>query len=145
MAARSGRSDNTSASGLKPLAAWLRLNDAGQQALLADWLTGALVADSLEEALARRSELQPGQTLYVASGHAVTAHSVSFYAPDNEQAGLLARAQEIENLDKALKAQQLIAEQTRAALVRAEAACSDASQRLVSFLMTVTGFIVIAA
>ena len=118
--------------GFKPLAGLLRLNDAGQQALLADWLTGALVADSLEEALARRSELQPGQTLYVASGHAVTAHSVSFYAPDNEQAGLLARAQEIENLDKALKGQQLIAEQTRAALVRAEAACSDASQRLVS-------------
>jgi len=118
--------------GFKPLAALLRLNDAGQQALLADWLHGAWVADSLEEALARRSELQPGQTLYVASGHAVTAHSVSFYAPDNEQAGLLARAQEIENLDKALKAQQLIAEQARAALVRAEAAYSDASQRLVA-------------
>ena len=115
----------------RPLSGLLRLNDAGQQALLADWLHGALVADSLEEALARRSELQPGQTLYVASGHAVTAHSVSFYAPDNEQAGLLARAQEIENLDKALKAQQLIAEQARAALVRAEAAYSDASQRLV--------------
>ncbi len=118
--------------GFKPLAALLRLNDAGQQALLADWLHGAWVADSLEEALARRSELQPGQTLYVASGHAVTAHSVSFYAPDNEQAGLLARAQEIENLDKALKAQQLIAEQARAALVRAEASYSDASQRLVA-------------
>ncbi len=127
----SGAPASVTPAGFKPLSALLRLNDAGQQALLSDWLHGALVADSLEEALARRSELQPGQTLYVASGHAVTAHSVSFYAPDNEQAGLLARAQEIENLDKALKAQQLIAEQARAALVRAEAAYSDASQRLV--------------
>jgi chromosome segregation protein len=57
---------------------------------------------------------------------------VSFYAPDSEQAGLLARAQEIENIDKQLKAQVLIAEQARSALIRAEAAYTDASQRLVS-------------
>jgi chromosome segregation protein len=35
---------------------------------------------------------------------------VSFYAQDSEQAGLLARAQEIENLDKQLRAQALISE-----------------------------------
>jgi chromosome segregation protein len=57
---------------------------------------------------------------------------VSFYAPDSEQAGLLARAQEIENLDKQIKAQVLIAEQARATLVRAEAAYTEASQRLVN-------------
>jgi chromosome segregation protein len=38
--------------------------------------------------------------IYVPSGHAVSAHSVSFYAQDSEQSGLLARAQEIEHLDK---------------------------------------------
>jgi len=118
--------------GLTPLAARLRLNDAALQALMADWLQGAFAADSLDDALARRAGLQPGQAIYVPAGHAVTAHSVSFYAPDSEQAGLLARAQEIENLDKALKAQALIAEQARAALVRAEAAYSDAASRLVS-------------
>ncbi|GLS12944.1 chromosome segregation protein SMC [Hydrogenophaga electricum] len=118
--------------GAKPLADWLRLHDAGLQALLADWLHGCLTAPTLEEALALRAQLQPGQTVYVPSGHAVSAHSVSFYAPDSEQAGLLARAQEIENLDKQLKAQVLIAEQSRTALVRAEAAYSDASQRLVA-------------
>jgi chromosome segregation protein len=31
--------------------------------------------------------------------------SVSFYAPDSEQAGLLARAQEIENLERQQRAQ----------------------------------------
>ncbi|MFN3736420.1 chromosome segregation protein SMC [Hydrogenophaga sp.] len=118
--------------GLKPLAAWLRLNDASLQALLNDWLHGAFTVATLEEALAQREHLQPGQTVYVPSGHAVSAHSVSFYAPDSEQSGLLARAQEIENLDKALKAQVLLAEQARAALVRAEAAYADASQRLVA-------------
>ena len=127
-----GAAASAGSSGLKPLAAWLRLNDAAQQALLAEWLHGCLTAPSLEEALAQRERLQAGEVIFVASGHAVTAHSVSFYAPDSEQAGLLARAQEIENIDKQLKAQVLIAEQARAALIRAEAAYTDASQRLVS-------------
>lgn len=118
--------------GLKPLADWLRLNDAGQKALLADWLQGCWTAPSLDEAMALRSQLQAGEAVYVPAGHVVSAHSVGFYAPDSEQAGLLARAQEIENLDKQLKAQVLIAEQARAALVRAEAAYTDASQRLVA-------------
>ncbi len=118
--------------GLPRLADLLRLNDAGQKALLADWLHGCYTANSLEDALAAREKLQPGEAIYVKTGHAVTAHSVSFYAQDSEQAGLLARQQEIENLEKQLRAQVLITEESRSALVRAEAAYSDASQRLAS-------------
>ncbi len=128
----SGAGSANSASGLKPLTDWLRLNDAAQQALLGEWLHGCLSAPSLEDALAQRQQLQPGQVIYAASGHAVTAHSVSLYAPDSEQAGLLARAQEIENLEKELRAQVLMADQARTHLIRAEAAYTDASQRLVS-------------
>ncbi|MCD6666417.1 MAG: chromosome segregation protein SMC [Hydrogenophaga sp.] len=116
----------------KALSDWLRVTDASQKALLDEWLQGCLTAATLDEALGRRHELQPGQVIFVPAGHAVTAHSVSFYAPDSEQAGLLARAQEIENLDKQLKAQVLITEQARTALVRAEAGYADASQRLVA-------------
>ena len=115
---------------LKPLADLLRLNDAGVAALLGDWLQHCYTAEKLDEALAARERLLPGDVIYVMSGHAVTRHSVSFYAPDSEQAGLLARAQEIENLDKELRAQVLISEEARAALVRAEAAYADAAQRL---------------
>ena len=57
-------------------------------------------------------------------------HSVSFYAPDSEQAGLLARAQEIENLGMELRAQVLISDEARSVLLRAEAAYADAAQRL---------------
>ena len=112
------------------LADMLRLHDAGQRAVLTDWLRGCYTATSLEEALARRIQLAPGELIFVKAGHAVGLHSVSFYAPDSEQAGLLARAQEIDNLDKQLRAQTLITDETRAALVRAEAAYADASQRL---------------
>lgn len=120
------------AAALPRLSDLLRLNDAGQKALLADWLSGCYTAPSFEEALAARDKLKAGEVIYVRSGHAVSAHSVSFYAQDSEQAGLLARAQEIENLEKQLRAQALIAEEARAALIRAEAAYSDASQRLVT-------------
>ena len=127
-----GAAPARSASGLKPLSDWLRLHDAGLTALFADWLQGCLTADNLEDAMAHRAQLQSGEVIYVPSGHAVSANSVSFYAPDSEQAGMLARAQEIDNLDKQLKAQLLIAEQARSSLIRAEAAYTDASQRLVS-------------
>ncbi len=110
----------------------LRINDAGQRAVLTDWLQGCFTAASFEDALASRDQLQPGETIFVKTGHAVGAHSVSFYAPDSEQAGLLARAQEIENLEKQLRAQALISEEARSGLVRAEAAYADASQRLVA-------------
>lgn len=110
----------------------LRLHDAGQQALLADWLAGCYTADSMEAALAQREQLQGGDAIYLPSGHCVTAHSVSFYAPDSEQAGLLARAQEIENIEKQLRAQALISDEARNALVKAEASYSDATQRLAS-------------
>ena len=118
--------------GLKPLADLLRLSDAGQSALLSDWLQGCYTAGNLDEALSARTKLQAGEVIYVQGGHAVTQHSVSFYAQDSEQAGLLARAQEIENLDKQLRAQALIGDEARSALVRAEAAYADAAQRLVA-------------
>jgi len=109
----------------------LRPQDAGQAAVLRDWLQGCYTAPDLDEALARRDQLQAGEAIFVPAGHAVTRYSVSFYAPDSEQAGLLARAQEIENLDKQLRVQTLIGEQSRQALARAEAAYAEASQTLV--------------
>ncbi|MFZ7309960.1 chromosome segregation protein SMC [Comamonas jiangduensis] len=118
--------------GMPLLADLLRVQDVGLKALLTEWLAGCYTAPSLDEALSQRNRLKAGDTMYVPTGHAVTAHSVSFYAQDSEQSGLLARAQEIEHLDKELRAQALISEETRTALVKAEAAYADASQRLVS-------------
>ena len=116
---------------LPRLADLLRVNDAGQKAVLRDWLQGCFTATSFEEAFAQRSTLQAGQSIYLKSGHVVSAHSVSFYAQDSEQAGLLARAQEIENLEKQVRAQVLIADESRVALARAESAYADSAQRLV--------------
>ena len=109
----------------------LRLNDAGMKALLNDWLEGVYTAADIDEALAARGKLTHGEIIMTRDGHAVSQFGVSFYAPDSEQAGMLARAQEIENLERQLRAQVLIAEESRSGLVRAEAAYTEASQRLV--------------
>ena len=104
----------------------------GLQALLNDWLEGVYTAASLDDALAQRSQLTHGEVIMTREGHAVSAFAVAFYAPDSEQAGLLARAQEIENLDRQQRAQALISDEARSALVRVEAACTEANLRLVA-------------
>ena len=112
------------------LADRLRLGDAPLRALLANWLSGIYTASSLDEALAQREGLAPGESIVTAEGHAVSRHAVSFYAPDSEQAGLLARAQEIENLERQVRAQSLMADEARTALVRLDAAFTEGSQQL---------------
>lgn len=108
----------------------LRLGDAGLSALLNDWLEGVYTATSLDEALAHRAELTQGEVIMTREGHAVSSYAVAFYAPDTEQAGMLARAQEIENLERRQRAQSLIAEEARSSLVRSEAAYTEASLAL---------------
>jgi chromosome segregation protein len=114
--------------GLTPLASLLRINDPDLRALLNDWLGNIYTSDDLTQALAGRATLPAGSSYVVKAGHLVDAHSVRFYAPDSEQAGLLARQQEIENLQREIKAQQLIADQARSSVARAEAAWQQASQ-----------------
>jgi chromosome segregation protein len=116
--------------GLPHLLDMLRLGDAGLKALLADWLAGVFTASSMDEALAQRSKLAHGEIIVTREGHAVSAHAVSFYAPDSEQAGMLARGQEIESLDRQQRAQVLLADTAKTASVRLEAAYTEAAQRL---------------
>jgi chromosome segregation protein len=108
----------------------LRLPDAALQRVLQHWLAGCFSAPDLDLAFAARTALAAGQVIYTPQGHVVGAHHVTFYAPEGEQSGLLARAQEIENLEKQLRAQTLIYDQARADLSRADTGFDDATQRL---------------
>ena len=121
---------NNSHHTLPRLSDLLRL-DGGLKALLNDWLEGVYTAANLDDALAARAKLTHGEVIMTREGHAVSQFAVSFYAPDSEQAGMLARAQEIENLERQVKAQALIADEARSSLVRAEAAYTEASGRMV--------------
>ncbi|MEM5439310.1 chromosome segregation protein SMC [Paraburkholderia diazotrophica] len=115
---------------LRPLLSLVRIDDAGIRAVLNDWLGNAFVADDLPQALSMRSQLPEGGAFVVKAGHVVTRVGVQLYAADSEQAGMLARQQEIENLTRQVRAQALLAEEAKAAAIRAEAAHTQASNAL---------------
>lgn len=108
----------------------LQINDHNLRAVLQDWLQHVYTADDAAHALAQRSSLPAGGCFVTRQGHLISKASVRFYASDTEQDGMLARAQEIEHLQKQTRAQQLLAEQARNTSIRAEAAYTQATQRL---------------
>ncbi|MBS1160961.1 MAG: Chromosome segregation protein [Proteobacteria bacterium] len=67
-------------------------------AVLADWLGPVLTAATLDEALQRRAELPPGAVLVTADGDLLSRSSITFFAPDKGEHGLLERQREIETL-----------------------------------------------
>lgn len=111
-----------SPAGFTALSSLLQLSDPILRALLQDWLQGVFTAEDMEQALARRGSLPPGAVLVLRSGHMVDAHGVRFYAADSEQAGMLARRQELENLQKEARAQRLLADAAKDRVAQAEAA-----------------------
>ena len=88
-----------------------RVQSAGAprvSAVLQEWLDNIYIANSLEDALHRREKLPAGGAFVTQQGHLVSRVGVQLYAADSEQAGMLARAQEMEGLEKQLRAQKLI-------------------------------------
>ncbi len=80
----------------------IRVDDARLSAVLADWLAGVHAVATLDEALARREQLAPGTVLVTRGGDLVSRTSVTFFAPDKGEHGLLERQREIEALSAAL-------------------------------------------
>ncbi|MCM3500240.1 hypothetical protein M3669_13295, partial [Staphylococcus capitis] len=89
--------------GLRPVLSLVRIDDAGIRAVLNDWLGNVYVADDVAQALATRTQLPAGGAFVVKAGHIVTRVGVQLYAADSEQAGMLARQQEIENLARQVR------------------------------------------
>jgi chromosome segregation protein len=102
------------------LAERIRCDDPGLAAVLADWLAPVRTAGTLADALAERAGLQAGTAIVTRGGDLVTATSVTFFAPDAGEHGLLERQREIETL-----AGDLERAEERAAILREQAALLD--------------------
>jgi chromosome segregation protein len=126
--------------GLKPFLSLLQLNDPGLRALLQDWLHNAFVADDTAAAFVDRAKLPAGGYFVTKQGHVIGKSSVRFYASDSEQDGMLARQQEIENITKQVRAQQMLADEARSRSVRADAALTQGTQRLQEIRVRVNTF-----
>jgi chromosome segregation protein len=128
------------APGLKPFIGLLQLNDPGLRALMQDWLHNVFIADDVAGAFADRSKLPQGASFVTVQGHLVSRSSVRFYASDSEQDGMLARQQEIDNIAKQQRAQQMLLEEVRARAVRCEAQLTQATQSLQELRIRVSGY-----
>ncbi|MBD8563333.1 chromosome segregation protein SMC [Oxalobacteraceae sp. CFBP 8763] len=125
-----GAARDAAPAGLTPFASLLRINDAGVRGVLDDWLHGVYVAQDASEAFDARARLPHGASFVTRQGHVITRSSVRFHAPDAEQDGMLARQHEIDNTDKQVRAQALLANEARERAARADAAVLDLARRV---------------
>jgi chromosome segregation protein len=70
--------------------------------LLADWLAGVRCRADVESAMRDRGALAAGEAFVTPQGHVIAAQGISFFAPDSEMHGVLARQRELAGLEAAL-------------------------------------------
>jgi chromosome segregation protein len=110
------------------LLAKVRLKRPEVGRLLADHLHGIRCRGDLAGALAERQALGLGEMFVTPAGHLVTAQGISFFAPDSELHGVIARQREIEELAALIGVAGAQAAQARSALAALEAEL-DAAQK----------------
>ncbi len=91
----------------EPFISKIKCNVPHVNKMLGLWLQNVYACNSMNEALQLQPYLTANAVLVLPQGHMVDSHSVRFYASETEQAGLIARQAEINNLEKQIKAQKL--------------------------------------
>jgi len=122
--------ENPAAVGNDRLLARIRCADAKLAAVLADWLGEVFIAADLASALTRRAELAGNACCVTPGGDIVTRQSVTLFAPDAGEHGLLERQREIEELGGVIEQRQEMVEQAQASLAETEARMVDAQNEL---------------
>ncbi|WP_300319910.1 chromosome segregation protein SMC [Accumulibacter sp.] len=112
------------------LLARLRGDDPLLSTILADWLGEVLTAPDLAAALARRGELSGAACCVTRGGDLVTRQSVTLFAPDSGEHGLLERQREIDGLAGVIAEREEKVEQAQASLAEIEQRLLDAQQTL---------------
>ena len=136
-AAPTGAAAQNNVAGLTPLMQMVKVHDATLQIVLPQWLAQVYVADTLEAAYAVREQLPENGVLVTPQGHQLGRHSIRFYVADSEQAGMLARAQEIENIQVQLRAQDMLADEAGDELSRLQHQVDQLMQQQTSARATV--------
>ena len=99
------------------LSSRVRSDTPAIQAVLDDWLGQVRTAETLADALAVRADLPPGAVIVTRGGDLVSAASVTFFAPDQGEHGLLERQREIETLGEGIAMAEEKADAIREQLV----------------------------
>ena len=124
--------------GGKTLAGRVRSDDPAIRAVLADWLGSVLTADSLAAALSARATLADGVQVVTQGGDLVTRSSVTFFAPDQGEHGLLERQREIETLAEGIALAEEQAEAQREQLAVFDEQLADKQEEMSEIRQYVT-------
>ncbi|MFZ5556870.1 MAG: chromosome segregation protein SMC [Pseudomonadota bacterium] len=114
----------------RPLRALVDCRDPRAERAVDDWLAHVYAAETLDAALAQRHSLAPGEAWVTPAGHVVTAATLTFYVPDSELHGVLAREREIAALGARVTELQAARQGCEARVSAARAALQDQETRL---------------
>ena len=116
--------------GADRLLARIRCDDPKLAAILAEWLGAVYTAPDLGFALARRESLAAGACYVTSGGDVVGRQSLTLFAPDAAEHGLLERQREIEELGGLIAQRDERVEQEQARLAEIEERMVDAQNTL---------------
>ncbi len=97
--------------------------------LIADWLRGVRCRGDVAAAIRDRRGLAIGESFVTPQGHLVTAQSISFFAPDSDLHGVLARQRELAELEDRMGGAQQASQGARVALTAVEAELDGTQKR----------------
>ncbi len=116
----------------------VRSDDPATRAVLADWLGAVRTAETLADGLAQRGELPDGSLLVTRGGDLLTRSSVTFFAPDQGEHGLLERQREIETLAEGIAQAEEQAEGLREQLAMFDEQLDDKQEEMSEIRQYVT-------
>ena len=103
----------------------LRCDDAALAAVLVEWLGEVSTAPDLASALARRASLSGNACCVTPGGDLVSRQSVTLFAPDAKEHGLLERQREIDELVDLITQREERVEHEQSRLLESEARMED--------------------
>lgn len=116
--------------GWTPLYWYLTCDNAGIKSVLNEWLSGVFVVEGVRDGLLQRTKLSSREVLVTREGHIFTRHSLTYYAPDSQLHGVLARQREIARIKIEADALRASLSVEKSALATAEETCHELESSL---------------
>ena len=108
-----------------PLRRYVTCNGETIKPALYEWLSGVFTIDDIPAALRQRASLALGEMLVTPRGHLVTRHSLTYYAPDSQLHGVLARQREITQTEAEIRPLKEDLANQKSSLATAEEDCRE--------------------
>lgn len=115
-----------------PLQRYLTCDNPGIEPVLDEWLSGVYVVEELREGLSRRTKLFSDEMLVTREGHIFTRHSLTYYAPDTQLHGVLARQREMTQIKIGTDALRISLSIEKSVLEAAQEDCRELESSLSS-------------